>query len=226
MRTKLFIYRTAIHKIGSSPISVRWGVVKFVYLLVGDMCCMTLYDAVCICDARMSMMRFDMKVSSFSHISFNAGVVKTWSCQWGQRMRCWYAGDGSKTKWNWTILGCTNGENGGHVCLSHKFSHEAKCGTATFTFYGNFHRVNDTLDISELTCVFLERSMCLGIGPNRGPQIAAYVRQPSRFREFVPYTICCHQSTIIIHNQKTARSPSVPCQFLPCWRWRHRAGEG
>jgi hypothetical protein len=34
-------------------------------------------------DTRMSLMRFDMKVSSFNHISFRAGVVKTctqWRC--------------------------------------------------------------------------------------------------------------------------------------------------
>ena len=32
-----------------------------------------------------------------------------------------------------------------------------------------------------------ERSTCLGIGPNQGPQIEAYVGQSSRFRAFVPY---------------------------------------
>ena len=40
-------------------------------------------------DTRMSLIRFDMKVSSFSHISFRAGVVKT--CTQG---RCPTATDG------------------------------------------------------------------------------------------------------------------------------------
>ena len=159
---------------------------------------MTHYDAVCICDARMSWMRFDMEVSSFSHISFNAGVDKTWPCQRGQRMRCWYAGDGAKTtvkldhlgmyqwrKWMkmgdmfvWAINLAMSQNVAQHGTVAQLHLHSMVIFTGSMIHWTS---VNSLV-------FFLERNMCLGTGPNRGPQIAAYVRQPSRFREIVPYT--------------------------------------
>lgn len=171
---------------------------------------MTHYDAVCICDARMSWMRFDMEVSSFSHISFNAGVDKTW-----------HAGDGAKTTReigpSWDVPMAKMDENGGHVCLSHKLSHESKCGRATFKhsmviFTGSmihWTSVNSLVFFWKEACVWVQ----VRIEDHRSRRMSG--NHPD-FENLYHTQICCHQSTTIIHNQKTAGSPSVPCEFLPC----------